>query len=199
MTRDVRLRVRRCEIFQASKHGRPTETAERRHPHVDHPWQIVAVNLMGPIPASTRGNNWILVLTDNFTWWADKLANPDALAPTVTRALDQQVFCYFALPEQIHSNQGTQFQSQLMSDLCKMTGVNQSQTTLYHPQGNGVVELNNRMLGDFLKSLLIGKSQGSGTLHCHKLCELTLVPLTLANWRPLTFSYLGEKHGLLNT
>jgi len=73
--------------------------------------------------------------------------------------LDQQVFCYFGLPEQIHSDQGAQFQSQLMSELCKTWGVNQSRTTPYHPQGNGVVERNNQMLGDSLRSLLIGRSQ----------------------------------------
>ena len=70
--------------------------------------------------------------------------------------LDQNVFCYFGLPEQIHSDQGAQFQSQLMSDLW---GVNQSRTTPYHPQGNGVVECNNRMLGDALQSLLLGRGQ----------------------------------------
>jgi len=73
--------------------------------------------------------------------------------------LDQQVFCYFGLPEQIHSDQGAQFQSQLMSDLCRLWGINQSGMTPYHPQGNGVVERNNRMLGDSLRSLLIGRSQ----------------------------------------
>jgi len=108
---------------------------------------------------SVKGNNWILVLTDHFTWWADVLAIPDASAPTVARALDQQVFCYFGLPEQIHSDQGAQFQSQLMSDLCKTWEVNQSRTTPYHPQGDRVVERNNRMLGDSPRSLLIGGSQ----------------------------------------
>jgi len=45
------------------------------------------------------------------------------LPPPVARALDQQVFCYFGLPEHIHSDEGAYFQSQVMSDLCKTLGV----------------------------------------------------------------------------
>jgi len=78
---------------------------------------MVVVDLAGPISSTPRGNSWILVLTDYFTRWAGALAIPDASAPMVARVLDQHVFCYFGLPEQIHSDQGAQFQSQLMSDL----------------------------------------------------------------------------------
>jgi len=109
MTRDVRFRVRKCEVCQASKDGLSSETAGRHRFHVGQPWQLVAVDLVAPMPTTVRGNNWILVLTDHFTRWAGALAIPDASAPTVARALDQQVFCYFNLPEQIHSDQGTQF------------------------------------------------------------------------------------------
>jgi len=112
-----------------------------------------------PHAPDTPGNSWILVLTDHFTRWADSLAIPDTLAPTVARVLDQNVYCYLSLPEQIHLDQGTQFQSQLMSDRCCLWGVNQSRTTSYHPQGNGVVKSNNRMLGDSLRSLLLGRGQ----------------------------------------
>jgi len=77
----------------------------------------------------------------------------------VARALDQNLFCYLGLPEQIHTDQGAQFQSQLMGDLCRIWGVNRSWTTPYHPQGNGFVERNNRMLGDALRSLLLGRGQ----------------------------------------
>jgi len=119
----------------------------------------MAVDLVGPMPLCARENTWILVLTDHFTRWADALAIPDASAPTVARALDQNVFCILGLPEQIHTDQGAQFQSQLMGDLCRIWGVNQSRTTPYHPQGNGVVERNNRMLGDSLRSLLLGRGQ----------------------------------------
>jgi len=45
-----------------------------------------------------------------------------------------------------------------MSNICQMWGVNQSRTTPYHLQEGGVVERNNQMLGDSLRSLLIGNS-----------------------------------------
>jgi len=85
------------------------------------------------MPITPRGNSWNLVLTDHFTRWADALAIPDASAPTVARVPDQNVFCYFGLPEQLHLDQGAQFQSQLLSDLCRLWGVNKSRTIPYHP------------------------------------------------------------------
>lgn len=65
------------------------------------------------------------------------------------------MFCYFGLPEQIHSDLGRQFQSQLVSELCALWQVQQTHTTPYHPQVNGVVECNNNMLGDALRALLL--------------------------------------------
>ena len=88
MEREVRLRVKRCEICQASKHSRRPGEAGRRRLYAGRPWQIVAVDLVGPMPLTPRGNCWILVLTDHFTRWSDALAIPDASAPTVARVLD---------------------------------------------------------------------------------------------------------------
>jgi len=151
--------MRQCEICEASKHGRLPGEAGQWRLYAGRPWQVVAVDLVGPMPPTPRGNSWILVLTNHFTRCTDTLSIPEASPPTVARVLDQHVFCYLALPEQIHSDQGAQFQSQLMSDLCRLWGINQSRTTFYYPQDNGVVERNNWMLGDALRSLLLGHSQ----------------------------------------
>jgi len=111
----------------------------------------------------------------------------------VARALDQLVFCYFGLPEQIHSHQGAQFQSQLMSDLCKTLGVNQSQMTPYHLQGNGVVERNNRMLGDSLRSLLIGKSQAEWDLVLPQIMRAYRSTHHSSTLKTLDFLMLGRE------
>jgi len=106
----------------------------------------------------------------------------------VARVLDQHVFCYFGLPEQINSDQGAQFQSQLMSNLCCLWGVNQSRTTPYHPQGNGEVERNNRMLGDAFRCLLLRQSQEEWD---------TVLPQVMRAYRSTPHTSTGEAPNLL--
>ena len=57
------------------------------------------------------------MLADHFTRWQDAIALPDATAPVVATALDERVFCYLGLPEQIHTDHGAQFESLLMAEL----------------------------------------------------------------------------------
>jgi len=46
------------------------------------------------------------------------VAIPDQEATTVTRKLVDEVFCHFSLPEQLHSDQGRQFESLLLAEVC---------------------------------------------------------------------------------
>ncbi|RXN22815.1 interleukin-1 receptor accessory -like 1-A isoform X3 [Labeo rohita] len=48
--------------------------------------------------------------------------------------------------ERIHSDQGANFESQLIRELLEVAGVKKSRTTAYHPMGNGHVERFNRTL-----------------------------------------------------
>jgi len=70
-----------------------------------------------------------------------------------------------------------------MSDLCRLWGVNQSRTTPYHSQGNGVVERNNRMLSDALRSLLLGHSQKEWD---------TILPQVMRAYRSAPHTSTGE-------
>ena len=89
---------------------------------------------MGPLPETPRGNVNILVLSDHFTRWRDAIPIPNGTAAIVAQVLDDRVFTYFGLPERIHTDQGAQFESQLMAELCAIWGVEKSRTTPYHPK-----------------------------------------------------------------
>jgi hypothetical protein len=92
MTSDVRRLVRSCEICQRAKSGGLRPSSRQGPLWVGRPWQKVAIDLVGPMPVTARGNRWILVLSDHFTRWQDALALPDATAPIVAEALDSRVF-----------------------------------------------------------------------------------------------------------
>jgi transposase InsO family protein len=155
MAADIRRQIQSCGTCQAAKHGRKTKPSARQRLYAGRPWQLVSVDLVGPFTKTARGNTMILVIVDHFTRWRDALPLPDGTAISVARMLDDQVFSYFGVPERIHSDQGAQFESNLMQELCALWGTDKSHTTPYHPEGNGVVERGNRDLGDSLRSLLL--------------------------------------------
>ena len=188
MTAMVRRMVKSCEICQAAKHGGTKGAQGKQRLHAGRPWQKVAIDLVGPMPETARGNRWILVLVDHFTRWQDALAIPDATAAVVATVLDERVFCYMGLPEQIHTDQGAQFESQLMTELCQLWGIDKTRTTPYHPQANGVVERNNRGLGDSLRAMLLGRGQDEWD---------TLLPQILRAYRGTPHTTTGETANML--
>ena len=159
LTAHVRRVIRSCEVCQVAKTSRKSKSKEVQRLYSGRPWQKVAIDLVGPLPATELGNRWILVLTDHFSRWQDAIPLPDATASTVAEALDHRIFAYNGLPESIHSDQGSQFQGALMTELCKLWKIDKSRSTPYHPEGNGVVERGNRTMGDSLRSLLLDSGE----------------------------------------
>ena len=59
------------------------------------------------------------------------------------------------IPEGIHSDQGSQFESDLFKDLCESMDIVKTHTTSYHPQGNGMAERMNRTIVKMLSNVCV--------------------------------------------
>ena len=186
---DVRRHVTSCERCQQSKKNRSKSGSTQYHLYAGRPWQVLAVDLCGPFPKTPRGNTQILVMTDHFTRWCDAIPIPDGKADTVASVLDERVFSYFGVPEEIHSDQGRQFESQLFQELCTLWGSDKTRTSPYRPQANSVVERLNRTLGASLRALLIGCEQQDWDL---------LLPHIMQGIRATPHRITGETPNYLN-
>lgn len=159
ITAHVRRLVGTCQRCQQSKTAKSKKVTTGHHLYAGRPLQVLGVDLTGPFPITPRGNTQILVVADHFTRWVDAIPIKDGSAETVARALEERVFAYLGIPEEIHSDQGRQFESRVMEECCRLWGCQKSRTAPYHPQGNSVVERLNKTLGNSLRSLLLHRDQ----------------------------------------
>ena len=113
---------------------------------VGEPLQLVTVDILGPFPESENGNSYILVAGDYFTRWMEAYAIKNQEAGTVATTLTEEFFYRFSSPLQLHSDQGKQFESELVAETCRLLGIAKKHTTPYHPQGDGLIERFNRTL-----------------------------------------------------
>ena len=77
---------------------------------------------MGPLPETSQGNKHILVVVDHFTKWCEAFATPDQKASTVAPLLISRIFSRFGSPAVLHSDQGRNFESVLMHEICDSMG-----------------------------------------------------------------------------
>ena len=112
----------------------------------------MAVDLVGPLPESEKGNSYIMVVGDYYTRWMEAIPIPNQEAVTVAEKLVDEIFMRFSTPEQLHTDQGKQFESHLMKEICRLLNINKTRTTPYHPQCDGLVERFNRTMLNMLAS-----------------------------------------------
>ena len=98
------------------------------------PMDRVAIDMMGPLPTSTRGNLCVTVMADYFTKWVEAVATPDQEARTVADVFVRHFLTKFGAPRMIHTDQGKNFKSHLFAETCKLLGIKKTLTTVYHPQ-----------------------------------------------------------------
>lgn len=132
----------------------PSKPAPLQSTHSGYPWERLAIDILGPLPKTERGSQYVLVCADYFTKWTEALPMPDMTARTVATKLYDNIICRFGVPTMIHSDQGRQFESQLFQELCRVLDVTKTRTTPYHPQSDGMVERFNRTLLTMLSSFV---------------------------------------------
>ena len=88
----------------------------------------------------------ILVITDHFTRYALAVVTKDQAAKTVAKVLYERFIMAFRVPAKLLSDQGANFTSVLVEELCTVFGTQKCRTTAYHLQCNGQVERFHQML-----------------------------------------------------
>lgn len=149
MALDVANMIKTCERCVRRKslqeHAAPLVNIQ-----TSRPLELVCMDFLSIEPDGRTKD--ILVMTDHFTKYAIAVPTPNQKATTVARCLWDHFLVHYGIPEKLHSDQGPDFESKIIRELCELAGIHKIRTTPYHPRGNPV-ERFNRTLLDMLGTL----------------------------------------------
>ena len=158
MFKDIEYWCKSCTGCSMRKTPRSSKRAPLLPLPVENAFDRVAVDVLGPIKASKRGNRYIVVFSDYLTRWCEAFAVPSVEAKVVARLLVDEIISRHGAPRTLLSDRGTNFLSKLVAEVCKIFQIHKVNTSSFHPMTDGLVERFNSTLCQSL-SIYVAKNQ----------------------------------------
>jgi hypothetical protein len=153
---DVRDYVRSCVSCAQNKANQRT-ASDFLHP-LPIParrWETVSMDFVGPLPKTSAGHDFLLVVADKFSKMVHLMACAQTVsASEVAQLVYDHVVRLHGFPECIISDRDTRFTSHFWRALWKLSGTRLAMSTSYHPQTDGQTENINRVVQDILSAFV---------------------------------------------
>jgi len=151
---DVQCFTLKCEVCEADRKPKKTPRAPMGHVKAGEPWDVLAIDFLGPLPVTARGNRFIMVATDVFTKYVEVWAIPNQTAEECALRVVNDVVARWGTPAAILTDQGRAFESHLFQELCALLHTRKRRTSARNPKCNGQVERFNQTLMRMVRAFL---------------------------------------------
>ena len=161
------------------------------------PFKRIAMDIVGPLQKTRKGHGYVLVVNDYATRYTKAIPLRHFTTVTVAEEL-MQLFARYGVPEEILTDQGTNFNAQLLKELYHLMGVKTIRTTPYHPQTDGLVERFNCTFKEMLQRVLVTDKREWDSLLPHVLFAYREVPQATTGFSPFELVYGRDVRGPLD-
>ena len=148
MHRDVSNFVNNCEICKSYKYANHATLGTMGRPKdCSRPFQMISMDLVGPLPPSKKQNTFLFVVTCCFTKYCLLFPIRRATAEILSKILEDHVFLIHGIPSTVLMDNGKQFVSHTLKQLfTKYKIPNVQYTPKYTPQVNTVERYNKTIM-----------------------------------------------------
>ena len=99
-----------------------------------------------------------MVFSNYYSRWPEAFVIPSIDAATIAGLLVGEILCQHSAPRTLLSECGSNFLSELVSEVCRKMNTTKLSTSAYHPQSDGLVERFNGTLAHSL-SMYVSSNQ----------------------------------------
>ena len=153
MRHEIRKFVRECNDCKLNKTVRiKTKLPMQITDTPSEAFEKIEIDIVGPLPETEQKNKYILTIQDNLTKYSDGIPLRSTDSQTVASAFAENFITRFGCPKVIHTDQGSDFTSQVMKTFMKIFKIKQLKSTAFHPQSLGSLERSHHVLIQYLKT-----------------------------------------------
>lgn len=151
MERDIASHCNGCINCKLRKtYQRRPRVPIMKYSKVRRPLDRVHIDLTGPLPRTSGGYRYILVMKDYLTKHVWLVALKTKGMTEVAEAFVRHFVCQAGIPDTVVSDRGNEFVNSLLRNVSKILGINRISTTPYMPRSDGFVENHNKTMKDQL-------------------------------------------------
>lgn len=147
MKQDVLRYLKACTIckqIKPSNQKQQTPMGKERTPLKK--FRVICIDFIGPLPISSKGNQWIFVAVDHFTKFVTMLPMRKATAEKTVEILENNILSKYGVPETIILDNGSQLKSKLFQEFASRHHINLWYSANYHPQANPTEAANHSII-----------------------------------------------------
>ena len=152
---DTRHYVISCDTCGRMRRTNYPKQAPLESITVSETFEIVGMDICGPFPVTSRGNRFILVITDHLSKWAIAVPMAEITTKAIAEVLVNRVILEGnGTPIKILTDRASNFNSELAQEIYELLNISKKTTSAYHPQCDGHTERFNDTLCRTLAKLL---------------------------------------------
>ena len=156
MKQELEEYIRRCEICQKNKITQnKTKLPMKITTTPEIVWEKCALDIVGPLSQTLDGNRYVLTFQDELSKYTLAVPIKQQDAMTVAKAFVEEIVLKFGIPQSVLTDQGTNFMSEVFTNVCKLLKIKKITGMAYRPQSNGSLERTHRVLVEYLRCFIL--------------------------------------------
>lgn len=193
--------VRSCKICGAQKATNASRIGFMgKEKEAKFPWQIIALDLVGPLPRSKKGYTWLLVVGDWFSKYTIVHPLRTAKAKNIADFLENNVFLVFGIPQYVICDNAPNLSGKILRDLCSQYKVQKIWFNAVYSAQCNFVERSNRTITTAIRCYIeehrnwdieLAKIQQAINTSRHEVTKFTPAFLNFGRHVPLSGDYYG--------
>jgi hypothetical protein len=157
MRKDVEKLVKNCASCQKNKFQNIPKQPLEITTTSNSSFEKIFLDLVTIKPESFEGFKYILTIQDDLSKFSDAIPLKSKETEEVARNFVEKFICRYGIPKEICTDQGKEFISHLMFEICKILRIKKLQSSAYHHESLGSLERSHKVLGSFLRNFCEGQ------------------------------------------